>query len=136
MKLFGDVTVLRGSVSWTKPFRPRVTPAAVGDQPANSAAVTPEYDEDGRLYVFRYTRSAPQQYAIERDRIFEYIKRRRLPTAGQRRIRRDVRNCADFFADVRELQYEYEVTPYRRPEPAEGASEVVRLRKKRNAHAC
>jgi hypothetical protein len=131
MKLFGDVTVLRGSVSWTKPLLLRVLPAAPPAEPAVSAppAAPAEYDEDGRLYVFRFPRTAPQQYAIERDRIFEYMKQRRLPTAGQRRIRRDASNTADFFSDVRELQYDYEVLPYE-------ASQVTRLRKKRNARAC
>jgi hypothetical protein len=130
MKLFGDVTVLRGSVSWTKPLLLRVMPAAArSEEPVSTPAAPAEYDEDGRLYVFRFARTAPQRYAIERDRLFEYMKQRRLPTEGQRRIRRDARNCADFFSDVRDLQYDYEVLPYE-------ASQVTRLRKKRNARAC
>jgi hypothetical protein len=102
MKLFGEVNVLRGSVAWVKPFRIRLTPPAQAEAP--SPATAPEFDEDGRLYVFRYARTAPQRYSIERDRIFEYLKRRRLPDAGQRQFRRDLRNRADFFADVRDLQ--------------------------------
>jgi hypothetical protein len=103
MKLFGEVNVLRGSVTWTKPFRIRLTPAVVPPEPL-AAPAAPEFDEDGRLYVFRFARTAPQHYSIERDRIFEYLKRRRLPDAGQRQLRRDLRNRADFFADVREIQ--------------------------------
>jgi hypothetical protein len=108
MKLFGDVSVIRGSVAWPRPWRLRlmpqtrtIAPPPVVEQPAPLA---PEYDEDGRLYVFRYARVSPQHYQIERDRIFEYMKQRRLPTWIQRQIRRDYRNRADFFADVREIQ--------------------------------
>lgn len=102
MKLFGEVNVLRGSVAWVKPFQIRLTPPAPVEAAAPAAA--PEFDEDGRLYVFRFARTKPQQYSIERDRIFEYLKRRRLPDAGQRQFRRDLRNRADFFADVRDIQ--------------------------------
>jgi hypothetical protein len=103
MKIFGDVSALRGSIVWTKPFRVRLSHPEPIPAPTPAAAV-PEYDEDGRLYVFRYARSIPQPYTIERDRIFEYMKRRRLPDEGQRQIRRDERNRADFFSDVREIQ--------------------------------
>ena len=44
-------------------------------------------------------------YRLERDRIFEYMKRRRLPDAGQRQIRRDLRNSGDLYADVRDLEF-------------------------------
>lgn len=102
MKIFGEVSVLRGSIAWTKPFRVRLSsPEPI---PAAATPAAPEYDEDGRLYAFRYPRSVPRQYTIEFDRIFEYMKRRRLPDEGQRQIRRDARNRADFFADVREIQ--------------------------------
>lgn len=57
-------------------------------------AALPEFVEDGRLYVFRYAAAIPQHY---RDRIFDYIKRRRLPDQGQRQIRRDVRNRAELW---------------------------------------
>ena len=102
MKIFGEASVLRGSIVWTKPFRVRLS----YPEPIAPAAVptAPEYDEDGRLYVFRYARTMPQPYTIERERIFEYMKRRRLPDEGQRQIRRDERNRADFFSDVREIQ--------------------------------
>jgi|SRR5579872_903559 len=103
MRFFGDVSVLRGSIPWTRPFRLRYTPAAPPPQALPAPAV-PEFDEDGRLYVFRFARTAPQQCRIDRDRIFEYKKRKKLPDEGQRQIRRDMRNRADFFADVREIQ--------------------------------
>jgi hypothetical protein len=108
MKLFGDVSVLRGSVTWTRPFRLRYTPAASPPQTL-PVPTAPEFDEDGRLYVFRFARTAPQHYAIDRERIFEYKKRKRLPNEGERQIRRDFRNRADFFADVRDLQTPHDV---------------------------
>ena len=110
MKLFGEVNVLRGTVDWTRPLRIRFHPPTQAARTPEPAAPQ-EYDEDGRLYVFRYARSAPLHYSIERDRIFEYMRHRRLPDAGQRQIRRDVRNRADFFADVREIQCHSEVSP-------------------------
>jgi hypothetical protein len=109
MKLFGDVSVLRGSVTWNRPFRLRYTPPGPSSPPAQGAAAAPEFDEEGRLYVFRFAPAAPERYRIDWDRIFEYRKRRRLPDEGQRQIRRDVRNRADFFADVRELQTPHDV---------------------------
>jgi len=106
MKIFGGASALRGSAAWTRPFRLRVSVPAVAtpepEQPAPPAIQ--EFDEAGRLYVFRYAPVAAQQYRIERDRIFEYVKRRALPDEGQRQFRRDARNRADFFADVREIQ--------------------------------
>lgn len=108
MKIFGEVNVLRGTVAWTRPLRLRL--ARPAEAPAAAPAVAaPEFDEDGRLYVFRYAQTAPAHYRIERDRLFEYMKRRRLPDEGQRQIRRDVRNRADFFSDVREIQTPGEV---------------------------
>lgn len=97
MKLFGEVNVLRGSVAWPRPLRRLVAHETAPAQPPPAPAALPEFDEDGRLYVFRYARSAPEHYCIERDRIFDYMKRRRLPDEGQRQIRRDVRNQADFW---------------------------------------
>lgn len=104
MRIFGEVNVLRGSVAWTRPFRLRVQRPEVPVVAPAAPAAAPEFDEEGRLYVFRFAKSAPQRCSIERDRLFEYMRRRRLPDEGQRQIRRDVRNRADFFADVRELQ--------------------------------
>lgn len=104
MKIFGDVSVLKGSVAWTRPFRLKLTPPAPTAQHLPASTTLPEFDEDGRLYVFRFARTAPQRYTIDFDRIFDYMRRRRLPDEGQRQIRRDVRNRADFFSDVREIQ--------------------------------
>lgn len=109
MKLFGDVHVLRGTVAWTRPFKITLTQPTAPPEPI-AAPAAPEYDEDGRIYVFRYAWTKPQHYSIDRDRIFNYMSRRRLPDAGQRQLRRDVRNRADFFADVRELQCHPEVS--------------------------
>ena len=74
----------------------------------------PEYDEDGRLYAFRFPRSAPERVVIDRDRLFEYARRRRptadggpirlLPDIEVRRFVRDLKNSADFYTGVRELQ--------------------------------
>lgn len=116
MRLFGDVKVLRGSIAWTNPLRLKVTvlqqPVPRVEQPATTPASLPtEYDEDGRLWVFRYAHSAPQRYAVDRDRIFRYIKKHRLPSEGERQIRRDLRNAADFFTDVRELQTHTDIEP-------------------------
>ena len=105
MRLFGEVNVVRGSVAWARPFRLRLTPPSAPPQMPPASAAVPEYDEEGRLYVSRFARSLPQQYTIERDRIFEYMKRRRLPDAGQRQIRRDLRNSGDLYADVRDLEF-------------------------------
>lgn len=97
MKIFGEVSVLRGSIAWTRPLRLRLAPEKLLEPPAPPPAALPEFDEDGRLYVFRYPRTAPPAYRIERDRLFDYMKRRRLPDEGQRQIRRDERNRADFW---------------------------------------
>lgn len=102
MRLFGDAKVLQGSIAWTSPFKMRFVQPPPVSEPLPAPAL-PEYDEDGRLFVFRFARTSPQSYTIERDRIFEYVKSRRLPDAGQRQIRRDVRNSADVFGDLREL---------------------------------
>jgi len=111
MKLFGDVKMLGGSAAWTHPFklRPKVfekTPELVAPNGTALAALPEplEYDEDGRRYVFRYRTAVPQAYTIERDRIFSYMKRRRLPSEADRSYRRDVKNGANFFEDVRDLQ--------------------------------
>ena len=102
MRLFGDVKVLRGSAAWTRPWRIRLVAEQPVVETAPEQAALPEFDEDGRLCVFRYGKSAPQTYSIERDRLFEYMKRRRLPDEGQRQIRRDFRNRADFFGNLHE----------------------------------
>jgi hypothetical protein len=105
MWLFGDVRVVRGTVAWTHPLRLKATlpvttpPSQV--QPVPAAPV--EFDEDGRVWVFRYTQALPRAYRIERDRIFTYIRQHRLPGEIERQLRRDARNAADFFTEVREL---------------------------------
>ncbi len=102
MKLFGSVKTVRGSIAWTNPFRIRVI--LPDDSPPAAAPSATEYDEDGRQFVFRFARSAPRAHTIERDRIFEYLKQHRLPDAVDRQIRRDIRNSADVYSDLRDLQ--------------------------------
>ncbi len=112
MRIFDDAKVLKGSISWTNPLRLKVTvlptPAEPVVVPAPASAPT-EYDEEGRQWVFRFSRTAPQHYAIDRDRLFEYLKKHRLPNESARQIRRDLRNAADFITDVRDLQTHYDV---------------------------
>ena len=95
----------------------------------------PEYDEDGRLYAFRFPRWNPAPVAIDRDRLFDYARRRRptadgrwvrlLPDVEVRRFVRDLKNSADFYTDVRELQTHADV------ELSSGTSgsNLVRLRR-------
>jgi hypothetical protein len=71
----------------------------------------PEFDEDGRRYVFRYPRFVRQQYRIDRERWFQYMRTHRLPTMNQRRIVRDNRNTANFYEDIREIQTHADVEP-------------------------
>ncbi|HEV3152253.1 MAG TPA: hypothetical protein VGZ02_00455 [Candidatus Baltobacteraceae bacterium] len=85
------------------PVRPALT------QPSTTTAVPVEFDEDGRIWVFRYSRTVPQSARIDRDRIFQYMKTHRLPGETERQIRRDMRNAADFFTGVRELQTHSEI---------------------------
>jgi plasmid stabilization system protein ParE len=116
MRLFGEARVTRGSIAWTNPLRLRIS---VFPQPAaetTHAAVEPgpvpaEYDEDGRLYVFRFARIAPTQCAIDRDRIFDYIKHHKLPDEADRALRRDLRNQVELYADLRELETHPDVEP-------------------------
>jgi hypothetical protein len=72
---------------------------------------TPEFDEDGRKYVFRYPKSSGQSYTIDRERIFEYLATHEVPGARARRIRRDLANAANFYEDVREIQTHPDVVP-------------------------
>jgi hypothetical protein len=112
MRLFGEARVSRGSIAWTNPLRLRITvfpkPAILEElAPAIEAPSLPapaEYDEDGRLYVFKFARTAPKQCAIDRDRIFHYLKSHRLPDEADRALRRDLRNQVELYADLRELQ--------------------------------
>jgi hypothetical protein len=116
MRLFGDAKVLQGSIDWTNPLRLKIAvlpqPAEVAEEvPAAAPPVPAEFDEDGRTWVFRFAKTTPQQYAIDRDRLFDYMKKHRLPKEGHRKIRRDVRNAANFFTDVRELQTHFDAEP-------------------------
>lgn len=114
MRLFVDSKTLRGSIAWTSPLRLKIAVFPQPEPPAAEApaAVSPaEYDEDGRLWVFRFPRTAPQRYAIDRERIFEYRKKHKLPGEGVRQIRRDLRNTADFFTGVRDIQTHADVRP-------------------------
>lgn len=95
MKLFGDVSVIRGSISWAGFLRPRER----GEAPAALAAAPKrEFDEEGRLYVFRFPRTQPQRCSMDFERIFDYMKRRRLPSEAHRRFRRDADNSVDIHA--------------------------------------
>lgn len=118
MRLFGDPKVFRGSIAWTKPLRLKVSvfprPGSVVSQPAVAAAppAPAEYDEDGRLWVFRFAQSVRATYRVDRDRIFTYMRRHRLPTEGVRQIRRDLRNSMDLYSALRELQTHSDVDTY------------------------
>jgi hypothetical protein len=115
MGLIGEVKLVRGSIAWTNPLRLRTTilrkPAAQPREEAPSASLPAEFDEDGRRWVHRFTRTAPERYAVDRERIFDYVKKHRLPSESTRQIRRDLRNSVDFFTDVREIQTHSEVVP-------------------------
>jgi hypothetical protein len=119
MRLFGEARVSRGSIAWTNPLRLRITvfprPAVTEELPraveAPPAPVSIEYDEDGRLYVFRFARTAPKQCAIDRDRIFHYLKKHRLPDEADRALRRDLRNQVELYADLRDLETHPDVEP-------------------------
>ena len=102
MKLFGSAKAIRGSIAWTNPFRVRLV-LPQGSQPAPRSTEI-EYDEDGRQYVSRFAKVAPASHRIERDRIFDYLKHHRLPDEVDRQIRRDLRNSADLYGDLRDLQ--------------------------------
>lgn len=122
MRLFGDRKVFRGSVAWTKPLRLTVTifprfrsVAAPPPLPTETSPAQAEYDEDGRLWVFRYTRTAPPSYRVDRDRIFAYMQHHRLPTEGVRQVRRDLRNALDLYSALRELQTHPQVEPHQNP---------------------
>jgi hypothetical protein len=111
MRLFGEARVTRGSIAWTNPLRLRITvfPKPVtGEVPSAIQVPAPpapaEYDEDGRLFVFRYARTTPKQCAIDRDRIFHYLKKHRLPDEADRALRRDLRNRVELYGDLRDLE--------------------------------
>lgn len=110
--IVGSIT--RMTIATAKPVQPSVLPSPV-----------PEYDEAGRLYVSRYKPVMPERPIVNRDRIFEFAKKRRrtvddpprwqpvLPTEDTRRFVRDVRNRANFYEDVRDLQTHSEIVAVR-----------------------
>ena len=116
MSLFGEAKVSRGSIAWN-PLRLRIN---VFPKPAEHETVAPpletpaaapvEYDEDGRIYVFRFARTTPQRCAIDRDRLFHYIKTHKLPDEADRALRRDLRNQVELYADLRDLQTHPDIT--------------------------
>jgi hypothetical protein len=67
-------------------------------------AEAPEYDEDGRKYMFRYPKTAVRHYDIDRERIFEYLATHRVPGERSRMIRRDLRNAGSLYEDIRDLE--------------------------------
>ena len=67
-------------------------------------AETPEYDEDGRRYMFRYPKTTVRYYNVDRDRIFEYLATHKLPGERARMIRRDLRNAGNLYEDIRDLE--------------------------------
>lgn len=111
MRLFGEAKVTRGSIAWTNPLRLKINvfpaPAereAAQEQQTAPAAAPVEYDEDGRIYVFKFARTMPQRCAIDRDRLFHYIKTHKLPNEADRALRRDLRNQVELYGDLRDLQ--------------------------------
>lgn len=114
MSLFASVQAIRGTILFRTPATP--TPALEPTQKSLSLAPEPiEYDEDGRRYAFRFPRRQPQPVIVDRNRLFDYVRRRRpapdgrrslplLPDMDVRRYVRDLRNRADFYTSVRELQ--------------------------------
>jgi hypothetical protein len=105
MKLFGDSNIIHDSVKWIAPLRLRVTIREPVRGEIGEARQEPaEFDENGRRYVFRYRPAEHQTYTIDRERIFEYVKQRRLPGPAARAYARDIRNSVNFFEDVRDLQ--------------------------------
>ncbi len=105
---------------WLKTVQPQCAPVA--SEPASDQ---PEFDEDGRRYVFRFTRNAPQRYHIDRDRIFNYAKAHDLPSARARALRRDLKNAANFYEDIRDIQTHPDVVAL---ESETTGSSVTRLR--------
>lgn len=111
MRLFGEARVSRGTIAWTNPLRLRInvlpkpaTDGSIANAPETVAPVPAEYDEDGRRWVFRFARTVPQQCAIDRDRLFHYLRKHKLPGEADRALRRDLRNQVELYADLRDLQ--------------------------------
>lgn len=115
MRFFADAKVLRGSISWTNPLRFKISvlPRPAPRNQEVRAEVPAEYDEDGRIWVFRFAPARAQAYAMDRNRIFTYMRTHRLPTEGVRQLRRDLRNTIDLYSGVRELQTHPEIRAHR-----------------------
>ncbi len=90
-------------------LKPRNAPCTDEESPAQPES--PQYDEDGRKYVFRYPPSVPRKYTMDRERLFDYLATHDVPGARARRIRRDQRNAANFYEDIREIQTHVDVEP-------------------------
>ena len=105
---------------WLKPTQLPCAPTA-----SEPTSEQPEFDEDGRRYVFKYAQLPPPRYHIDRDRLFAYARTHQLPGARTRMIRRDLRNAANFYEDVREIQTHPDVVVM---ESENLANPVTRLR--------
>jgi len=92
-------------------FRLKQPSVPCTDEEPVAQSEAPQYDEDGRKYVFRFSTQRPQSYTIDRERIFDYLATHDIPGARARRIRRDLRNAANFYEDVREIQTHADVEP-------------------------
>jgi hypothetical protein len=107
-----DVGILRGS-TWLQPFglkRPRAAATLeVVEVTEQSETLPLEFDEDGRRYVFRFARRVPQRVTMDRDRLFAY--KSILPDESVRAYLRDLKNRADFYTEIRELQTHPDVIP-------------------------
>ncbi len=91
------VNSIRGSIAWTNPLRLKIS-------------IFPKRETEEEVAA-PSTPAGTQSYVIDRDRIFEYVRKHRLPTEADRQFRRDVRNRVDFVSDVRDLQTPSEVWP-------------------------
>jgi hypothetical protein len=99
------------TIFWTR--RTRVIYGVI-EKSSDCATEAPEFDDEGRRYVFRYASAPRQRYHVDRDRIFDYLATHELPGIRARSIRRDTRNAANFFEDVRELQTHPDIVEIRR----------------------
>lgn len=103
------ILLTRGFTTMLFWFKQPIVPCTNEDTAAQPES--PQYDEDGRKYVFRYPATVPRTYTIDRDRIFDYLATHDVPGARARRIRRDLRNAANFYEDIREIQTHVDVEP-------------------------
>jgi hypothetical protein len=99
------------TLSWLRPLqefegRLREAPRPLEQLEPLASATTPEpeFDEEGRQYVFRFPRRQATPVKIDRERLFDYVATHKLPRTSDRVRLRDQRNAANFFEDVREIQ--------------------------------